>query len=289
MTMSLRAAAAMAGETVRRACARRPRCSALRGIAVAGALVAFAATARAQESGLVQVRESDYPAYAKLRLAKAVAEEKEMFAHDQVKRSAIDAEFAKACTDLGWTADRYGEVDGAVSSALSSIDDPENAGEELSPVTLATVKAHLADLKDFDGLRKRARDLVQEQMRAAARGATPTPAQLAGKWVWDIELTIASMAEGMGDDLKQSMRDQLSKTLTAATYTFGPGDRIAVVNQRPGQPPENQEGRYRLAGSKLTIISKMGSRERADDVDVGLKDGHLLIGMMGMYSVFRRE
>ena len=279
----------MAGKTERRAFARRPRCGALLAIVLAGALAAGAANARAQESGPVQVRESDYPAYAKLRLAKAVAEEKEMFAHDRVKRAAIESEFARACTDLGWTADRYGEADGAVGSALSAIDDPENAGEEISPVTLATVKAHLAELKDADGLRQRARELMQEQLRAAARGATPTQAQLAGRWVWDIELTVAGMAEGMGDELKQTMREQLSKTLLASTYTFGPGDRLVAVIQRPGQAPETQQGTYRLNGYKLTVVTKMGSRERADDVDVGLKDGHLLVGMMGMYSVFRRE
>jgi hypothetical protein len=255
---------------------------------LAGMIVAGAGTARAQEE-IVQFRESDYAAYAKLRLAKAVAEEEGMFAHDQVKRAAIDARFAIACADAGWTKERFEEIDSAVGSALSAIGDPENAGEEISPTTLATVKAHQKELADNDGLRQRARNLVQEQALAAKRGVPPTHAQLAGHWVWDIELTIASMAEGLGDDLKQTMRDQLSKTLVAASYTFGPGDRLVAVNQRPGAAPETQTGTYRLDGSKLTVIAKMGSRDRKDQVDVGIKDGNLRIGMMGMYSVFRRE
>lgn len=53
--------------------------------------------------------------------------------------------------------------------------------------------------------------------------------------------------------------------------------------------PETQERRYRLDGSKLVIIAPMSSRDREDTVDVGMKDGHLLVGMMGMSSVFRRE
>jgi len=277
--------------TARRAAARRPRIGSwpLLAAALAGACIGLTATARAADEGLVEFRESDYAAYSALRLAHAVAGEKRMFAHDQTKQAAIDAEFARACAAAGWTRDRFEAVDGAVGSALGAIDDPENAGDEVAPATLATVKAHLAELRDTDGLHKRARDLVQAEAQAARRGAVPTAAQLAGRWVWDVELTIASMAEGLGDDVKQTMREQLAKTLVGATYMFGPGDKIVATNQRPGAAPETQEGRYRLEGSKLVIIQRMGSRDREDKVDVGIKDGHLLVGMMGMYSVFRRE
>ncbi len=277
--------------TARRASARRPRFAVwpLLAVALVGAFVALAGTARAGENGSVQFKEADYAAYAKLRLAKAVADEKRMFAHDKAKQAAIDAEFARACADAGWTRARFETVDEEVDWALSAINDPENAGEDVSPTTLATVKAHLSDLNDLDGLQSRARELVQAEAQAARRGAAPTPAQLAGRWVWDAELTIASMAEGLGDDLRQSMRDQLSKTLVAASYTFGPGDVIVAVNQRPGAAPQTDEGHYRLEGSKLVILARVGSRDRMQTVDIGLKDGHLLIGMMGMYSVFRRE
>ncbi len=277
--------------TTRRASARRPHFGTwpLLAAVLAGAFVAFATTVRAQDEGTVQFKEADYADYAKLRLANAVASEQRMFAHDKTKQAAIDAEFTRACAGAGWTRERFEAVDEAVGLALSAIDDPESAGEDVSPTTLATVKAHLSELKDSDGLQKQARDLVQAEAQAAKRGTPPTAAQLSGRWVWDAELTVASMAEGMGDELKQTMRDQLSKTLVAASYTFGPGDRIVAVNQRPGAAPETEEGRYRLEGSKLVIIARMGSRDREHPVDVGLKDGHLLIGMMGIYSVFRRE
>ena len=124
---------------------------------------------------------------------------------------------------------------------------------------------------------------------AAKRGAPPTPAQLAGKWVFDMDLTVAGMTEGMGDESKKSVRDSLSKTLIAASYTFGPGDRLVATNQRLGMAPETQEGTYRLEGSTLVVKAKMGNREREDKLNIGIKDGYLRIGMMGFFSVFRRE
>ena len=240
---------------------------------LAGAFLAFAGTSSADEPGPIEFTEADYPAYSTLRFAKAVAEEKRMFAHDKAKQAAIAADFAKACAEVGWTKERFEQVDDAVSAALNALRDPENAGDEVSKTTLATVKAHQKELADYAELRKRARDLVQEQAMAAKRGAPPTPAQLAGKWVFDMDLTVAGMTEGMGDELKKSVRDSLSKTLIAASYTFGPGDRLVATNQRLGMAPETQEG----------------NREREDKLNIGIKDGYLRIGMMGFFSVFRRE
>ena len=275
------------GETARGDIARHPR--SLLALALAGSLLAFAGTVRAQDEGPVQFTEADYAAYSTLRLAKAVSDEKGMFAHDKAKRAAIAEEFAKACIGAGWTAERFEQVDDAVGSALSALDDPENAEEDVSKTTLATVKAHRADLTNYDGLRQHAREIVQEQAMADRRGAPPTPAQLAGTWVMDMDLTVASMTEGMGEDLKKSAREGLSKNLLAARYTFGPGDRLASTIQRPGPVMETQEGTYRLEGSTLFIKARMGTRNREDKVAVGIKDGHLRIGMMGVFSVFRRE
>ena len=258
-------------------------------VVLAGSLMAFAGTAAAAAEGPTQFTEADYATYSTLRLAKAVKEEKGMFAHDKAKRAALEVEFAKACADAGWTKERFEQIDEAVGSALSALDDPENAGEDVSKTTLATVKAHRKELADYDGLRQHARELVQEQAMAARRGAPPTPAQLAGTWVMDMDLTVAGMTEGMGDDLKKSARDELSKTLLAARYTFGPGDRLVATIQRPGPVVETQDGTYRLDGSTLIIKAKMGSRDREDKVTIGIKDGYLRIGMMGATTVFRRE
>ena len=254
---------------------------------MATALV-FAPAAPAQEDAPVEFREADYAAYTTLRLAKAVAGEKLMFAHDKAKQDPINAEFEKACAGLGWTPDRFEAVDGAVSAALSTIADPENASEEVTKTTLATVKAHQKELENYGAVSQRAQQIVRDQAQAERRGTAPTPAQLAGTWIWDLDLTIDDVASGLDGELRKTLRDSMAKTLVAATYTFGPGNRLVAVNQRPGAAAETQEGSYRIDGNKLTIIARMGSRDREDQVDVGMKDGHLRIGMMGVYSVFRR-
>ncbi len=286
----------------RHACARRlgpatttPRHSPARGrwlasLLLGAALAASAGRAAADDDGPVEFTEGQYAAYSTLRLANAVVEEKRMFAHsDKAKKDAIAAEFAKACADVGWTKDRFEKVDEAVGSALSALDDPENAGDEVTKTTLATVKAHREELANTDALRQRARQVMQEQELVAKRGAPPTPAQLAGTWVFDFDATVDAMAAGMGEDLKKSARDGLAKSMTAATYTFGPGDRLVATVERPGVPPETQEGTYGLNGSTLTVKARMGSRVREDNLSIGIKDGTLRIGMMGFYSVFRRK
>ena len=266
----------------------RRACSLL-ALVLAGSFMAFVGTATAEEEGTTQFTEADYAAYSTLRLAKAVTDEKEMFAHSKEKQAALKAEFAKACADASWTKERFEQIDEAVGTALSALGDPENAGEEISKTTLSTVKAHQKELADYDGLRQRAREIVQEEALAARRGAPPTPAQLAGTWVMDMDLTVAGMTEGMGDDLKKSARDGLSQNLLAARYTFGPGDRLVATITRPGPLVEKQEGTYRLEGSTLFITARMGSRNREDKVAIGIKDGGLRIGMMGVFTIFRRE
>jgi hypothetical protein len=261
----------------------------LSAVVLAGALIAFAGTAWADDGEAVQFTEADYAAYSTLRFAKAMADEKRMFAHTKEKQAAVAAELAKACADVGWTKERFEQVDDAVGAALGALGDPENAGDEVSKTTLATVKAHQKELEDYDGLRKRAAEMMREQEMAARRGAPPTPAQLAGKWVLDMELTIAGMTEGLGDELKKTARDELRKTLVAASYRFGPGDRLVAISQRPGMAPETEEGTYQLEGSTLIVKAKMGKREHEGKLNIGIKDGYLRIGMMGFFSVFRRE
>ena len=262
----------------------------LAALLLAGALAASGGAIRAQDEGAVRFTEGDYAAYTTLRLAGALVEQKQMFAHgNKAKKDAIDAEFAAACAGAGWTKERFGQVDEAVGMALSALDDPENASDEVDKATLATVKAHRKELSDYNGLQQRARELMQEQELAARRGAPPTAAQIAGKWVFDFDGTVNEMTEGMGEDLKTSARDGLAKSMTAATYSFGPGDRLVATVQRPDLPPESQEGTYRLDGSTLTVKARMGTRDRESQLSVGMKDGTLRIGMMGFYSIFRRE
>jgi hypothetical protein len=263
----------------------------LRWVLAAGALLGFALAVRAADGTPARLIEADYANFTKLRLAKAVVEEKSMFAHgNKEKQAAIDAQFNKVLAETGWTKERFGEVDDAVGSILTVLGDPEQEMDpELDKTTIATVKAHRKELEDYGGLQQRARQQFQEEQLLERRGRAPTVAEITGKWVLNVELSVASISDGTPDELTKKLADEYRKNLTVATYTFGPGNTMVAINQRPGLPPETSQGTFRLEGSTLFIKAKMGTRDREDGVDIGIKDGRLYIGMMGVYSVFERK
>jgi hypothetical protein len=260
-------------------------------ILAAGMVLVLGAVARADESNLGRLRESDYPTFCKLRLARAVAEEKGMFAHgNKAKQAAIEAQAAKALAEVGWSEERFGAVSAAVDSVLNNLADPEQELDpEIDKTTIATVKAHRQELQDTNALQQRARQIMVDEQTLERRGRAPTAAELNGKWVMNFDRTVASIADGMPAEIVKNAGDELRKHLTGATYTFGAGNTITAVNERPGVPPETSQGFYRLEGNTLVIIMKMGSRNREDKIDIGIKEGRLMIGMMGAYSVFERQ
>lgn len=262
-----------------------------RGILAAGILLGLALAVRAQDGHPARLTEGDYADFTKLRLAKALVEEKSMFAHgNKEKQAAIDAQFDQVLAETGWTKDRFGEIDDAVGSILNVLGDPEQEMDpELDKTTIATVKAHRKELADYDGLQQRARQQVRDEQVLARRGRAPTAAEIAGTWVLNIERSVASVTEGTTDELTKNLADEYRKNLTVATYTFGPGNTVVAVNQRPGVPAETTKGTYRLEGSTLFVKARMGSRDREDGVEIGIRDGRLYIGMMGVYSVFDRK
>jgi hypothetical protein len=260
-------------------------------ILAVGVLFGFALAARAGEGAPARLTEADYANFTKMRLAKAVVEEKRMFAHgNKEKQAAIDAQLTRVLAETGWTKERFEQVSEAVDSILGVLSDPEQQMDpEMDKTTIATVKAHRKDLEDYDGLKQRALQQIQDEQILAKRGRPPTAAEITGKWVLNVELSVASITQGMPDEVTKNAAEEYRKNLTAATYTFGPSNAIAAINQRPGVPPENTQGTYRLEGSTLFIKAKMGTRDREEKVDVGIKDGRLYIGMMGAYSVFERQ
>jgi hypothetical protein len=263
----------------------------LRWILAAGVLLGFALAVRAENGIPARLTEANYANFTKLRLAKAVVEEKSMFAHgDKEKQAAIDAQMSKVLAETGWTKERFEQVDDAVGSILGVLSDPEQEMDpELDKTTIATVKAHRKDLQDYDGLQQRARQQVREEQILARRGRPPTTAEITGKWVLNVDLSVASITQGLPDEVTKNAAEEYRKNLTVATYTFGPGDTIVAINQRPGVPPETSQGAFRLEGSTLVIKTKRGTHDREDKVDVGFKDGRLYIGMMEVYSVFERQ
>ena len=260
-------------------------------ILAAETLLGFALSVQAGEGTPPGLTEANYADFSKVRLAKEVVEQKSMFAHgNKEKQAAIDAQLTKVLAEAGWTKERYEQVNDEVASILAFLRDPEQTMDpEPDKTTIATVKAHRKNLEDYEGLRKRALQQIQDEQILALRGRPPTVAEITGKWVLNVELSVASITQGLPDEVTKNAAEECRKNLTLATYTFGPGDRISAVNQRPGLPPETTQGTYRLEGSMLFIKAKMGTRDREDKMDVGIKDGRLYLGMMGAYSVFERQ
>ena len=258
---------------------------------IAGLLLGGFSAVRAEEGTPARLTEANYADFSRLRLAKAVVEERSMFAHgNKAKQAAIDAQFDKVLAETGWTKERFEQVDDAVGSILTVLGDPEQEMDpELDKTTIATVKAHRKELADYGGLQQRARQQFQDEQILERRGRAPTAAEITGKWVLNIDRSVASITGGLPSEVTKEARDAFTKAITGATYTFGPGDTIVAVNQRPGLPPETTQGTYRLDGSTLFIKAKMGTRDHEEKMDVGIKDGRLNIGMMGAYSVFERQ
>ena len=264
-------------------------------ILAAGVLGMLTSPAAAQD-GAVKVTEADFAAYEKLRYASIVNEERRPFARDDAKKAAIKAEWEAALKTAGWSEDRFREIGSAVDDAANALNDVDKGGEDaaagketlasLDKTTVATVQAHRKEHIADEDLRKKAREQVRGEADAERRGAAPDPKALEGKWVFDLDATVASMMPGADAELAKDLRAKMGETMSEATYTFGPGDKIVSTIVQKGTK-RTDEGTYRLDGNKLYF--KAAGRQRENFLDVGMKDGKLRIGMMGMYSVFKKE
>lgn len=269
------------------------------GVLISGASLLAVGTAlpvRADDPNAPKVTEADFPVYYKLAGAQARAEEQQTFAHDQTKRDAITAEWNKALADAGWTQERFDSVNEAVGMAAGSLQQLEAGGEEAenakselaeqNSTTIATVKAHRKELAV--DLRIKAAEDIRNEQAAARRGTPPTPSQLAGTWVLDIDATIDAAVRELPDSVKPEVREKVRRETPAATYTFGPGNTIKTVIRRPGSTvDETSTGTYRLDGSKIYFQAQ--GRKGEDSLEIGMKNDQLRLGFMGVYSVLKRE
>lgn len=251
--------------------------------------------ALAQEEGPTKVTEADYQTFQKLRYSHELARTRKMFSRgDDAKEAAAEAELAKALGDAGWTAERYQSIEetiDAVTSDLQMLDSEEEREmakeslEAMDKTTVETVKAHLKDPNGDDALSKRAMEQIREEKELAKRGEPVDAAKLEGTWVADIEATAEVNTQDYGPELKQQMAETLRKTLPKSSYVFGPGDRIEAITEQAGAN-RHEKGTYRVEGTN--IIMKADGRSREYELKAGMKDGTLRIGMMGIYTVFKR-
>jgi hypothetical protein len=243
------------------------------------------------------VSESDLKKYQELEYAKAVREAWKMYARaDKAKQAAADAEYARVRSAAGWTDERYGAIDeaiGEVLSALSSAKSGDITADELKstlaecdPVTVAAVKAHFDELNtpnNSERAEKQVRDAIAEE-RA---GAVPTPAQLAGKWVFDADATVKDALGGLGspEDTAKLKADMIARAGNP-WYVFGPGNQIESHSKGTSGGEVIFRGTFRIEGHKMFF--KAENQKREESLQAGIRDGKLLLGMFGINSVFTR-
>jgi hypothetical protein len=257
-------------------------------------LVTLLGAAFAQDVPTTRVSEADFATFAKLRYAVELADAKSQVArNDPAKLAVVRDDLKKAFAESGWSQDRFADVSEALLGAAnrlsllgsSEADEAGYAREELAqmdPVTVVTARAHAAELNDSatvsDEAMRRARDDAQKDLR----GHEPTLVQLQGRWDFDLDATVELNAKGLGTDTKKKMRDSMAKTMSSALYIFGPGSAVEVLTRTAEGPMRSEKTTFRITEGK--IYFKTGKSEV--DLDIGLKDGQLRIGTMGIYSVF---
>jgi hypothetical protein len=258
-------------------------------VVVAAAAPGVAATA---------VSESDYQKLRSLQYGEEVRDAWRMLSRANPQRvAAAEAEFERVKAASGWTDERREEIEMAIEEvryALRSAKDGEISAAELKetlaqcdPATVATVKAHLEEIETGNDS-QRAEAFVREEIARERAGAVPTPAQLEGKWTFDPEATVTEMLGGLVDaETRASLKAQIEEKTGRPSYTFGPGMSVEVRTKGPDGAETVQRAHYRIDGH--TLYFKGDGRDREEKLQVGMRDGKLLLGMMNMMSVFARE
>lgn len=256
-------------------------------------LALLPATALAQP---VKVSDADFATLQKLRFDAIIKDVRMTFAHTEDQKAAVKAKWDKALADSKWDQEKFTGARDAVEEAVNALndlakggDEAENAKENINNMdkgTVEVVRAHLKEWVSDQALREKATKQWQEEMDQERRGRAPEAKDLEGTWTFDLDATVEQNAAGMGDDVKAKMRETFAKTMKTAIYTFGPGDAIvSTVDQGAGE--RTDKGTYRLEGGKLFIKSPGMKKEMS--VDIGMKQDKLNIGLMGIYSVFKKK
>jgi hypothetical protein len=257
-------------------------------------LVFFLGAAFAQDVPTPRVTEADFATFVKLRYAVELAQAKTQVArNDPAKLASVKEELDGAFRDAGWSRDRFAEISEALlgaSNRLSTLgsSDTEEAGyaqEELArmdPVTVATARAHAAELNDSSEESGKAMREARDDAQKELRGPAPTTAELQGRWAFNLDATVELNTKGLGADTKRKMRDGMARTMTSAMYLFGPGNAVEVLTRTAEGQMRSDKTTFRIAEGRIFFVA--GKSEVS--LDIGMKDGRLLIGIMGIYSIF---
>lgn len=231
--------------------------------------------------------ESDYKTYRILTYEQSLRDARKVWARrDPAKLAANDQKLEAAFAAAGWTPERLREAGDAIDEVFSPLHSA-NRGEltaedlkqclaECDATTVSTVKAHFDELNAVNDSEKAEKQAREEHLRERA-GVPPTPQQLEGTWVFDVDATVNDMLQGSTpEELEQAKADILSKTGRPA-YTFGPGTNATVRSKAADGTERLEKSEYRLDGG--TVYFKQEGRSREQSLGVGLRGGKLVLGM----------
>jgi hypothetical protein len=250
-------------------------------------------------SAATQVTEGDLQMYRDLEYATRLFEVRKMWARrDAGKIGAAQAELDAAWRESGWTRERFDEVYDAVGQVLSNIraarsgdiseDDLKSALAEQHPTTVAAVRARFDELEAADDS-GRAEKQVRDEIARERAGAPPTPAQLQGTWVYDIDATVEAMGlAGLfgGAELAKLKADTLEKSGNPS-YTFGPGDAMESRVKAAGGTERIDKGFFRIEGDKIYMRAADSKREH--EMQIGIRQGRLVMGTGTISAVFIKQ
>ncbi len=244
------------------------------------------------------VSEADFQKLRSLQYGEEVRDAWRMLSRAKPTRvAAAEADFERVKAATGWSDEQREEIETAIEEvryALRSAKDGEISAAELKetlaqcdPVTVATVKAHLEEIESANDS-QRAEVFVREEIARERAGAVPTPAQLEGRWTFDPDATITEMLGGLAsEEIRATIKKQIESSAGRPSYTFGPGQTVEVRSKGADGAETLQRANYRIDGH--TMFFKAEGREREEKLQVGLRDGRLLLGVGTAMSVFSRE
>lgn len=250
---------------------------------LAGLLLLSSAAVRADDDDKPPaVTEADYATWSKLRMANAVVEAWKLYRGTPEQQSKAAADRDQALAAAGWSSEKVNQIGQLLEQARVSVApdaDPE-AAKELNPITAATARAHLDEIRKYPS--ELAEAHVREEREKGAAGTPPSKSKLTGSWLVDLDATIDLMATGLGAEAKSGIKAKIAGKLKGTKYVFGPGD--AIESDSGGQV---EKGTYRLDGGTLLVKREGSKRERA--MQIGLNGGILVLGSGMAKMAFRKQ
>lgn len=237
----------------------------------------------------LKVTEADFATFVKLRRADAVFSEHKFRTRDAAKLKKREEARDKTWKESGWDRERFDAARTVIEEVVMLLNDEkgENAAEakeslkERDATTVATVRAHLKELTDFDAEQRRVEAQVKEDNLAPA----PDPKEVDGTWVFDPEKTVDRMTKGaLKGEERTKVLDKLKGNLSS--YTFTGGKTFACVEEKSGSKSETK-GSYRLDGRKLFLKGEKGEKET--ELEIASEDGCLVIGSGFAQGVYTKK